>query len=91
MKSLVASKYVESGTVFRLTHVRMKLNIVIQSIVVTILRLIILLSVPTITNVQATANQLLAVNEKMCRRVLNEVLSSFNSYLNSNASFLIVA
>jgi hypothetical protein len=44
----------------------------------TVLRVIILMLGTAITNVQATGNQSLAVNEMMCKwRVLNEVSSSF--------------
>jgi hypothetical protein len=78
MKSLVASKYVENLSLEQYLDLLtcMKLNIVIQSVVVTILGLIILLSVPTITIVQATTNQSFAANEKMCQQVLNEIPSS---------------
>jgi hypothetical protein len=51
----------------------MKLNIVRQSVIIAIMGIIILMSVPTITNVQATANQSFAANEMMCQwRVLDE-------------------
>jgi hypothetical protein len=74
----------------------MKLNIIIQSVIIAIMGIIILMSVPTITNVQATANQSLAETMKTCQaRLLNEVqqLSEhqclfFNSCLNSGGSIV---
>jgi hypothetical protein len=71
---------------------------IVQSVVVVIMGLIMLMSVPTIINMQATTNQSLAEIKMMCQwRVLNEVPFSleqlsehqcffFNSCLNTGGS-----
>jgi hypothetical protein len=78
--------------------VRVRSSTIIQSVVVAIIGLIILMSIPTITNVQATTNQSLAEIETICQeRLLIYIQSShqelsedqcfyFNSCLNTGGS-----
>jgi hypothetical protein len=75
-----------------------RLSIIIQSVVIIIMGFIILMSAPTITNAQATANESLAGIETICQgRLLIYIPSSqqelsehqclyFNSYMNLGGS-----